>query len=72
MPDTVTTLNQVLSLTGVTSIAVTAVVSDGEGGFVRSFRFFGSGGSGVPPVLEVKVDATLAASIDVTTPPLSF
>jgi hypothetical protein len=67
-------LSQKLSITAVKDIEVTGIVEDGAGGWIRSFRFYGSPASGTNKVLvlEVLLQSAEKAELAITTPEIDF
>lgn len=71
MAAVLTTTRETKTISEVADIKVTEIAPNGEGGFVRAFRFYGPD-AGQPPLLEVIVTAAEKNSIAVTTPELEF
>jgi hypothetical protein len=74
MRSAVTQISSKLEITDVRDVQVTDVVDDGEGGFVRSVKFFGEPNASAGPalILEVLIQSDTKADLDITTPELSF
>jgi len=69
-----TIITQKIALDQVRDVQVSDAVSDGEGGFVRSIKFFGEPVTESAPALvfEVLLSSDTESDLDITTPELSF
>jgi len=67
-------VSQKLRIDGIRDIEVTGIVEDGEGGWVRSVRFYGSPASGTNKalVLEVLLQSAEKSDLAITTPEIDF
>ena len=69
-----TTVSQKIALNNVRDVQVSDPVSDGEGGYIRSVKFFGEPVTESAPALvfEVLLSSDTKSDLDITTPELSF
>ena len=75
MTTNILNLNQTIEVDGVTSVVVTPIVDDGTGTgtSVRQFRIFvDPSNTGLPAVFVLQIKSTIPASLDVSTPQLTF
>ena len=70
----ITHLSQKLAIGRVKDIEVTEIVDDGSGGWIRSFRFYGSPAEGPNKVLvlEVLLQSAEKSDLAITTPEIDF
>ena len=67
--------NQVTVVDNVEDVVITPIVDDGtnSGTFVRAIRIYGQpNGTNGPAVFELRIKATVASKIDITTPNIAF
>jgi hypothetical protein len=73
MTTTVETIRQTIKVTEVESIEITDIVSDGDGGYVRVLRVFGTiADTPDVPIIELRLHAAAEDNIEITTPELNF
>lgn len=67
-------ISQKLLIENVKDVEVTEIVDDGNGGWTRAVRFYGTPRTGTSKVLtlEVMLHSTVKAELAITTPEIDF